>query len=185
MSVQVFPPSVENAKPFSPGVPGIAGGTVKGTLRKPLASFHPDTMFSPFAPTAIEVSLLPNSPLGEGCWGAFTRMFGPTMVVGADESEVKLVEVPKTASADMLLRNSRCATGKLLKLVAWAPRITRGAYAEETNSIANKRRLSFAIFKSLWVELPLKYCRASIVKLKIFQRGSYYFANNTLQSREI
>lgn len=121
MSVHVFPPSVENAKPESPGVPGIADGTVKGTLRKPLASFQPATEFSPFAPTATEVSLLPNSPLGEGCWGAFTRMFGPTIVVGAVEPEVKLVEVPKTASADMLLRNSWCPTGNLLKLVPLAP----------------------------------------------------------------
>jgi hypothetical protein len=67
------------------------------------------------------VSLLPNNPLGEGCWGAFTWMFGPTMVVGAVESEVKLVEVPKTASADMLLRNSWCPAGNLLKLVPLAP----------------------------------------------------------------
>jgi hypothetical protein len=106
VSVQLLPPSVENAKPERPGVPGIVGGPAKGTLRKPFASFHPATAFSLFAPTAIVVSLLPNSPLGEGCWGAFTRMFGPTMVVGADEPEVKLVEVPKTASADMPLRNS-------------------------------------------------------------------------------
>ena len=48
-------------------------------------------------------------------------MFGPTMVVGADEPEVKLVEVPKTASDEMLLRNSSWAVGNLLKLVPWAP----------------------------------------------------------------
>jgi hypothetical protein len=33
-------------------------------------------------------------------------MFGPTMVVGVEEPDVKLVEVPKTASAEMPLRNS-------------------------------------------------------------------------------
>ena len=48
-------------------------------------------------------------------------MFGPTMVVGVDEPEVKLVEVPKTASDEMLLRNSWWAVGNLLKLVPWAP----------------------------------------------------------------
>jgi hypothetical protein len=91
------------------------------------------------------------------------------MVVGAIEPEVKLVEVPKTASADMPLRNSWCPAGNLLKLVPWAPWINCGAYDEETRRVANKRRLSFAIFKSLWVEFPLKYCRASKVKLKIFR----------------
>jgi hypothetical protein len=96
-------------------------------------------------------------------------MFEPTIVVGADEPEVKLVEVPKTASADMPLRNSWCPAGNLLKLVPWAPWMNCGAYAEETTRVANKRRLSFAIFKSLWVEFTLKYCLAFVVKLKIFQ----------------
>jgi hypothetical protein len=96
-------------------------------------------------------------------------MFGPTVVVGADEPDVKLVEVPKTASAEMVLRNCWCPSGNLLKLVPWAPWINCGAYAEETSRVANKRRLSFAIFKSLWVEFTLKYCLAFVVKLKIFQ----------------
>jgi hypothetical protein len=43
------------------------------------------------------------------------------MVVGAVEPEVKLVEVPKMASADMLLRNSWCPAGNLLKLVPLVP----------------------------------------------------------------
>jgi len=89
--------------------------------------------------------------------------------MGADAPDVKLVEVPKTASAEMPLRNSWCPAGNLLKLVPWAPWINCGAYAEETTRVANKRRLSFAIFKNLWVEFPLEYCRASIVKLKNFQ----------------
>jgi hypothetical protein len=33
----------------------------------------------------------------------------------------------------------------------------------------NNKKLSFAIFKSLLVGFPPKYCLASIVKLKIFQ----------------
>ena len=56
-----------------------------------------------------------------------TWMFGPTMVVAVDEPEVKLVEVPKTASEDMVLRNSWCPAGNLLKLVPLAPWINCGA----------------------------------------------------------
>ncbi len=97
-------------------------------------------------------------------------MFGPTTVVGEDELEVKLVDVPKTASADMVLRNSWCPAGNLLKLVPWAPWINCGAYAEEMIRVAKKRRLSFAIFKSLWVDFPFRSCRTFIVKLKIFRR---------------
>src|SRR2546425_8150388 len=127
VSVQVFPRSVENAKPESPGVPGIVGGIVNGTLAKPCASFQPATRFCPPLPTAMVVSLRPSLPAGGACCGAFTRMFGPTMVVGADEPEVKLAEVPKTASADIVLRNSWCPAGNLLKLVALAPWINCGA----------------------------------------------------------
>src|SRR2546425_6081916 len=72
VSVQVFPPSVENGKRESPGVPGIVGGIVKGTLAKPCASFQPATRFCTPLPTAMAVSLRPSLPAGGGCWGALT-----------------------------------------------------------------------------------------------------------------
>src|SRR5689334_20881860 len=127
VSVQVFPPSVENAKPESPGVPGIVGGIVNGTLAKPCASFQPATRFCPPLPAAIVVSLRPSLPAGGACWGALTWMFGPTMVVGVVEPWVKLVDVPKMASADMLLRNSWWAAGNLVKLVPFVPWANCGA----------------------------------------------------------
>lgn len=65
-SVQVFPPSVLKPTPDSPGVPGIVGGIVKGTLAKPRASFQPATMFWPALPTAMVVSLRPSLPAGGG-----------------------------------------------------------------------------------------------------------------------
>ena len=120
LSVHVLPPSVENAVPESPGVPGIAGGTVNGILAKPRASFQPATIFWPELPTAMVVSLRPSLPAGGGCWGALTWIFGPTVIRGADVVVENAVEVPKNVSADMGLRNSWCWAGNLLEVAAWA-----------------------------------------------------------------
>ncbi len=51
-------------------------------------------------------------------------------------------------------------------------------------SVAKRRRLSFAIFKNLRVEFPLKYCRASLVKLKIFEGGKATILLITLYNPE-
>ena len=47
--------------------------------------------------------------------------------------------------------------------------------------MASKSRDTFAIFSGL-ILFPLENCRASIVELNIFHEGTYYSANNTLQS---
>src|SRR5712692_565508 len=117
-SVQVTPPSVEKPKPERPGVPGRGLTVVKGGRRKPLASFQPATRDCPSSVEAMVVSLRPNNPLGNGCWGLLTRTFGPTrggrpVPVGLDgPDERESVLLPKRAANEPPPRKSWCASGK-------------------------------------------------------------------------
>jgi hypothetical protein len=105
-SVQLFPPSVENEKPTTPG--GFGGGQAKfdGGPQTPWKSSNPTSRFWPSALAAIVVVLRVGLSLGKSCCGAFTRTSGETWGPPSAASGPAAIVVPQAAISSTATRAS-------------------------------------------------------------------------------